>query len=82
LIVPAWEAWIEHVPVLTTVTLAPDTVQTGAVLEVKLTARPEDEVAVTVNGLAPSALFGRGRNVMVWVPCETVKLCVTGVAAV
>jgi hypothetical protein len=38
----------------TRVTVAPDTVQTDDVVEAKLTARPDDAVALRVNGAAPS----------------------------
>ena len=41
-------------PEPTSVTVAPDSVQTAVVVEAKLTARPEDAVALTVNGAAPN----------------------------
>jgi hypothetical protein len=43
-----------QVPRATSVTVAPDTVQTADVVEVKLTASPEEAVALTVNGALPS----------------------------
>ena len=52
---PAWVAWMLQVPRATRVTVAPETVQADAVVEAKLTARPEDAVALTVNGVAPRA---------------------------
>jgi hypothetical protein len=42
-----------QVPTATSVTVEPDTVQTGDVVEAKLTARPELAVALTVNGAVP-----------------------------
>src|SRR5690349_6395697 len=70
-----------HVPVDTSVTALPDTVQTSGVVEEKMTVRPE--VA-----LAPSAT-GAGLirtlpcvNVTVWVCGVTLKLCTASVAAV
>ena len=43
-----------QVPVATNVTVLPLTVHTGVVSEAKLTGRPEDAVALTVNGGAPN----------------------------
>jgi hypothetical protein len=44
-----------HVPTLTSVAVVPETVHTAGVVEAKLTARPEDAVALSVNGAVPSA---------------------------
>jgi hypothetical protein len=52
---PACVAWMVHVPTAIIVTVAADTVQTAGVVEAKLTARPEDAVALSVNGALPSA---------------------------
>jgi len=81
LVLPACEAWIEHVPGLTSVRVVPDTVQTDKVVDVKVTARPEDAVALSVKGAVPYAWLERAPNVMVWLPCVTGKLWFTGVAA-
>jgi hypothetical protein len=70
-----------HVPWPNSVTVAVDTVQTDGVLEVKLTARPEDAVALTINGAVPNAWFERAPNVMVCTSGVTVKLWVTCGAA-
>jgi bifunctional DNase/RNase len=43
-----------QVPTATSVTVAPDTVQTAGV-ETKVTARPEDAVALMVKGAVPNA---------------------------
>jgi hypothetical protein len=42
---PAWLAVIEQEPPATIVTVLPETVQTGVVVETKLTASPELAVA-------------------------------------
>jgi hypothetical protein len=42
-----------HVPLATSVTVFPDTVQTHGVFDAMLTGRPELAVALTVNGAAP-----------------------------
>ena len=52
---PAWAARMMQVPVATKVTLVPATVHTGVVSEEKLTANPDDAVALTVNGDAVNA---------------------------
>jgi hypothetical protein len=68
-------------PTAIRVTVEPDTVQTAGVVEAKLTGRPEDVVAATVNGAAPNVRFESAPNVMVWLPAVTWKLWLTGVAA-
>jgi hypothetical protein len=70
--------------VVTSVTVAPDTVQTGSVVDVKLTGRPEEAVALTVNGAVFRAWFERAPKVMVWLASVTVTeivLLVEGVYA-
>lgn len=78
---PACVASIVQVPTLTSVTVEPDTVQTGRVEDEKVTARFEDAVAVNLTGVLPNGVFERAANVMVWVCGVTVKLWSTGVAA-
>ena len=51
-------------PAATRVTLAPDTVQTDGVVELKVTANPDVAVADMVNGGAPRALLPKASNVM------------------
>jgi hypothetical protein len=70
------------VPAINNFTVAAVTVQTGNVVDVKVTARPEDAVALTVNGAAPYAWFDRAPKVMVWLSDVTEKCWLTGVAAV
>ena len=53
---PPWLALIEQMPAETSVTELPLTVHTPVVVEVKLTARPEVAVAVSVTGPAVSAV--------------------------
>ena len=55
LVLPACVAWMVHFPAATSVTDVPDTVHTVGVVEAKLTAKPEDAVALTVNGAEPNA---------------------------
>ena len=73
---PACVAWTVQVPPVSRVSIAPgiapDTVQTDSVVDVKLTVRPEDAVALTVNGAVPSALFESAPKAMVWLVCATV----------
>ena len=63
------------------VTVFPETVQTGVVVEAKLTDRTELAVALTMNGDAPKVTLLKAENVMVWDAWLTVKLWFTGVAA-
>ena len=42
---------IEHVPTVAIVTVVPDTVQTGIVVEAKLTGRPELALAEIASGV-------------------------------
>jgi hypothetical protein len=70
-----------QVPALTSVTVTPDTVQTAEVVDAKLTVKPEDAVALTVNGWAPKVWFESAAKVMVWAPVVTWKPWLTGVAA-
>jgi len=50
---PACVAWTVQVPTAASVTVVPDSVQAAGVMEAKLTVKPEDAVAFTVNGAAP-----------------------------
>ena len=79
---PAWLAAIEQVPGERTVTVFPETVQTGSVFDAKLTASPDVTVALTVIGGLPNTLFERGPKVMVWLAGVTLKFTTTGVAAI
>ena len=72
---------MEQVPAETNVTVVPFTVQTGVVVEAKLTVSPELAVALSVKGALPNAIASGCVKVIVWVPCVTLKLFVTGVAA-
>ena len=69
---PAWFAAMVQVPALTPVTVLPLTVQTPVVRELKLTARPEEAVALAV--VVPFTARVAGLKVMVpmvWVPMPT-----------
>ena len=74
---PAWFAATVQVPVVTNVTVPPETVHTGVVGEVNATARPDDEVADTAKGALPSALPASAAKVIVCAPFDTAKDCVT-----
>ena len=70
-----------HVPALASVTVALATVQVEDVVDAKLTAAPDEAVALTVNGAVPNALSDRAANVMVWLPGATVNPWLTAGAA-
>jgi hypothetical protein len=53
-------------PVASSVTVVPDTVQTAEVVEAKLTVKPEEAVALTVNGAVPSGKFGIAPMPIAW----------------
>ena len=48
---------MEHVPTATSVTVLPEIVQTGVVVELKATARPDDAVALTVKVPDPAIML-------------------------
>ncbi len=54
LTLPACVAWIVQVPVEMSVTVEFETVQTAEVVDTKLTAIPDDAVALTANGAVPN----------------------------
>ena len=73
---------MEQVPAETRVTVLPLTVQTGVVVDAKLTTFPElPPVAVSVTAPLPYTTAPGWVKVIVWLACVTLKLCVTGVAA-
>src|SRR5262245_45324140 len=47
----------------------------------KLTARPEEAVALTVKSGSPTSLLGRAANVMVWLALAMLNVCTTSGAA-
>ena len=80
-VLPAWIAWMVQAPTDSSIIVEPDTVHTAEVVEVKLTARPEEAVALSAGGVVPSAALASAGKVMLWPPCVTRKLWFTGVAA-
>jgi hypothetical protein len=68
-------------PRLTNVAADPETVQTDAVDDASVTARPDDAVAAMENGPGPKGWLAMGAKVMVWLPAATMKVWSTGVAA-
>jgi hypothetical protein len=65
-----------QVPTATSVTIAPDTVQKDGVVEAKLTARPEEAVAPTVNEPGSNDRFASAPKAIVW---ATNPFCVTAI---
>ena len=66
LALPGCVAWIVQVPVVSSVTVLPLTVQTADVSDAKLTGKPDDAVALTLNGASLTSLSGSGLKVIVW----------------
>jgi hypothetical protein len=80
-LLPACEALTVQLPVVTSVTLTPPTVQMDVVVEEKVTASPEDAVALRTNGLVPNVWSEGPANAIVWLPGATAKVSLTGGAA-
>ena len=81
---PAWLALMVHVPAATSVRVVPLTVQTVAVMLLKVTGRPELAAATSAGGVTPMVWALGPANVIVWLcgPAAcTVKLRTTGGAA-
>ena len=77
---PAWSAFTVHVPAPTSVIvrpLVPLDVHTDGVVVENVTARPEDAVALTVNGDCVVVLVASVPNVIVWFAFDTVNDRVT-----
>ena len=71
---PAWLAVIEHVPVLTMVSVALDSVQTAGVVEFNVTGSVEDAVAERENGAVANGTPVSGPKEIVCAPLTTEKL--------
>jgi hypothetical protein len=65
-----------QLPTLANVMVLPDTVQTVAVVDVKVAAKPDEAVADTVKGAPPSVLLAIAAKLMVCVPLTTANDCV------
>jgi len=86
LVLPPWLAARVQVPTLTSVTVAPATVQMVAVLDLNVTARPDEAVAVsvaplTLHTVAVVALKATGSPELAEADKPTVNACVTCWAA-
>ena len=81
LVLPAWRAVTVQVPLPTSDSTVPLTVQTAGVLDEKLTARPELAVPINGPGVVPSVWLPGDGKVMVCAAGATVKLTVAGAAA-
>lgn len=84
---PDWLAVIVQVPAAASVTVLPLTVHTPGVLLRKLTARPDEAVALTVKAGSPTVLPVSAPKLMVWLCTPvlagaTVNERMTGSAAV
>ena len=62
---PAWVAVMAQVPIATSVTVEPETVQTGKVVETTLTGSPEEAVALRVTVPVTSVVAWSAGKVMV-----------------
>lgn len=71
---PAWLAVIVQLPAPVSVTVLPRTVHDPDA--VKLTASPEEAVALTTNGASPKVLFAKAPKVMDWFALFTVVTAV------
>ena len=78
---PGCVAVMVHEPGVSNVIWKPLTVQTGRVLDVRVTVRPEFDVAVAVTGVWSIVLLPGLVNVIDWLTLLTVKARVTGAAA-
>ncbi len=70
-----------QVPAETRIAVVPETVQTPVVVDVKLTARPEDAVALRLVDPVESDVAGIVAKLMDWVSRLTYEVCETDVAA-
>ena len=76
LVLPAWLATTVQTPAaskLMVAPLVPPEAHTEGVLVVKLTANPEEAVAVTVTGDCSKVLFASGPKVIVWLVFEQAR---------
>ena len=79
---PAWSAAMVQVPAERALTVAPLTLQTAGVSELKLTVNPEVAVALAVV-VPPTARVAGEKDIapMLWVALPIVMFCVTCEAA-
>jgi hypothetical protein len=61
--------------------LVPPEVQTRGVVVLNVTVRPDEAVALTVTDDCARATLGRAGKLMAWLALDTVKLRLTGGAA-
>ena len=77
---PAWLAVIVHVPTEIMVTVFPETVQTGWVVEANRTGSPEVAVALNRKGAVPKVTAFKAPKAMAWLesagPTAAVSLAV------
>ena len=76
---PAWVAWIVHVPSVSKEASAAETVHIEGVSEVKLTGRADEAVADTFSVEAAYSVAVMAGKLMVWLTCAaTLKLTAAG----
>ncbi len=83
MVLPAWSAWMVHVPALSNATDVPLAEQTAGVVVENVTGSADDAVAATVTGDCNIVALAKAANVIVWFSTTglIVKLCCTGGAA-
>jgi hypothetical protein len=77
-------AWTVHFPVVSKTIVAPfcpSEVHTKGVVVVKLTGKPDEAVAFTITGESARILAARGAKLVVCLAFDTIKLRLTGGAA-
>ena len=80
MVLPAWSAWMVHVPALSNATDEPVTEHTAGVVVENVTGSADDAVAATDVGDWARVRLGSAPNVIVWFSTTglIVKVCWTG----
>lgn len=81
MLLPSWPALSVQLPTLSSVKVLPLTVQTAGVLELKVTGKPDVELATSAAGVLPRVWLPGEMKVMVCAATTTVKERDTDVAA-
>ena len=78
MVLPAWSAWMVHVPALSNATDVPLAEQTAGVVVENVTGSADDAVAATDVGDCNIVALAKAAKVIVWSAAVTVKVCWTG----
>ena len=78
MVLPAWSAWMVHVPALSNATDEPVTEHTAGVVVENVTGSADDAVAATDVGDCNIVALAKAAKVIVWSAAVTVKVCWTG----